>query len=153
MDSWYHPNLEGAELFLLSDTGYSNTQLALDWLQHFIEHTAPYKQEEPKVLLLDSHTSYLSSKFLTAAEASYIQPYTFPSHLIHILQPLDVGIFQPYKHYYREAVLTAIRDMDLEYNVASFIRDLPNIRKQTFEESTIISAVIELRLCRYGFLI
>ena len=32
MDSWYHSNLEGTELFLLSDTGYSNTQLALDWL-------------------------------------------------------------------------------------------------------------------------
>ena len=32
MDSWYHSNLGGIELFLLSDTGYSNSQLMLDWL-------------------------------------------------------------------------------------------------------------------------
>ncbi|KFY97969.1 hypothetical protein V498_01766 [Pseudogymnoascus sp. VKM F-4517 (FW-2822)] len=140
MDSWYHSNLEGTELLLLSDTGYSNTQLALDWLQHFIQHTAPHKQEEPKVLLLDSHTSHISCEFIIAAAGSYIQLYTFPSHLTHILQPLDVGIFQPYKHYHKEAVLKAIRDMDLEYNIASFIRDLPYIREQTFKESTIISA-------------
>ena len=140
MDSWYHSNLDSTELFLLSDTGYSNTQLALDWLQHFIEHTALYKQEEPKILLLDSHPSHLSYEFLKAAEASYIELYTFPSHLIYILQLLDVGIFQPYKHYHREAVLKAIRDMDLEYNVASFKRDLSNIRKQTFKKPTIISA-------------
>ncbi|KFY05182.1 hypothetical protein O988_00202 [Pseudogymnoascus sp. VKM F-3808] len=30
--------------------------------------------------------------------------------------------------------------MDLEYNMASFIRDLPNIRKQTFKKLTIILA-------------
>ncbi|KFZ23918.1 hypothetical protein V502_01603 [Pseudogymnoascus sp. VKM F-4520 (FW-2644)] len=29
MNSWYHPNLLGTELFLLSDTGFSNTHLAL----------------------------------------------------------------------------------------------------------------------------
>jgi hypothetical protein len=51
-----------------------------------------------------------------------------------------VGIFQPYKHYHKEAVHTAIRDMDLEYNLQSFMRDLPYIREQTFKESTIIHA-------------
>jgi hypothetical protein len=51
-----------------------------------------------------------------------------------------VGIFQPYKHYHKEAVLKAIRDMDLDYNISLFIRDLPNIRKQTFKILTIILA-------------
>ena len=74
------------------------------------------------------------------ATKSNILIWAFPPHLTHILQPLDVGIFQPYKYYHREAVHKAIRDMDLEYNLASFIRDLPYIREQTFKESTIIHA-------------
>ena len=138
MDSWYHPNLLGTELFLLSDTGFSNTYLALRWLEHFIEHTAPH--EELKLLILDSHISHTGHDFVIAAAESKIIIYTFPSHLTHILQPLDVGIFQPYKHWHREAVLTAIRDMDLEYTLRSFMRDLSHIREQTFKESTIIHA-------------
>jgi hypothetical protein len=45
-----------------------------------------------------------------------------------------------HKHWHREAVLTAIRDIDLTYDLRSFMRDLTWIRKQTFKESTIISA-------------
>jgi hypothetical protein len=138
MDSWYHSNLQGTELFLLSDSGFSNSQLALRWLQHFIEHTAPH--EDKKLLLLDSHKSHTSSDFIITAAKSNILIYTFPSHLTHILQPLDVGIFHPYKYHRREAVHKAIRDMDLDYKLASFIRDLPNIREQTFKESTITHA-------------
>ena len=138
MDSWYHSNLEGTELVLLSDSGFSNSQLALRWLEHFATHTAPHI--EPKVLLLDSHISHTSHDFIIAAAEYNIIIYTFPSHLTHILQPLDVGIFQPYKHWHREAVLRAIRDMDITYDLQSFMRDLTHIREQTFKESTIISA-------------
>ncbi|KFZ23545.1 hypothetical protein V502_01970 [Pseudogymnoascus sp. VKM F-4520 (FW-2644)] len=138
MDSWNHENLLGTELFLLSETGFSNTQLALQWLQHFIKHTAPH--EDLKLLILNSHISHTSYDFVIATAKSNILIYTFPSHLTHILQLLDIGIFQPYKHWHREAVLKAIRDMDLDYNLSSFIRDLLNIKEQTFKESTIISA-------------
>ncbi|OAF55722.1 hypothetical protein VC83_07737, partial [Pseudogymnoascus destructans] len=45
-------NLKGTELVLHSDSGFSNSQLALQWLEHFAKHTA---SEDTKVLLLDSH--------------------------------------------------------------------------------------------------
>jgi hypothetical protein len=93
-----------------------------------------------KALLLDSHISHTSDDFVITAAENNILIFTFPSHLTHILQPLDVGIFQPYKHWHREAVLTAIRDLDLEYSLRSFMRDLSQIREQTFKESTIIHA-------------
>ncbi|PQM43479.1 hypothetical protein VC83_09606 [Pseudogymnoascus destructans] len=137
MDSWYHANLQGTELIMLSDTGFSNSQLALRWLEHFSEHTP---SEETKVLLLDSHVSHTSDDFVIMAVNHNIIIYTFPSHLTHILQPLDVWIFQPYKHWHREAVLAAIRDMDVTYDLQSFMRDLTKMWLQTFKESTIISA-------------
>jgi hypothetical protein len=44
------------------------------------------------------------------------------------------------KHWHRVAVLAAIREMDITYDLQSFMRDLTHIREQTFKESTIISA-------------
>jgi hypothetical protein len=92
------------------------------------------------VLLVDSHVSHTNPDFIINAEKSNIHIYSFPSHLTHILQPLDVGIFQPYKHWHKEAVHTAVWNLDLEYTLQSFMRDLPKIREQTFKESTIIHA-------------
>ena len=98
IESWYPKNLDGNELILLSETGYSNRELALRWLQHFVEITAPHNPGNPKVLLLDSHVSHKSPEFIIKAAEHHIILWAFPSHLTHVLQPLDVGIFQPYKH-------------------------------------------------------
>ena len=32
IESWFHENLQGDELLMLSPTGYTNESLALDWL-------------------------------------------------------------------------------------------------------------------------
>ncbi|KFY68125.1 hypothetical protein V496_01285 [Pseudogymnoascus sp. VKM F-4515 (FW-2607)] len=140
MESWYPKNLRGNELILLSETGYSNSQLALRWLQHFIEHTAPHEMGNPKLLLLDSHVSHTSPEFIIMAAESHIIILPFPPHLTHVLQPLDVGLFQPYKHWHKQAVLRAIQEMDISYNLSIFMGDFPQIREQTFKESTILSA-------------
>ena len=98
MESWYHESLSGTERILLSESGYTNDQLAMEWLQHFIYHTGSSRDSDPKVLLLDSHTSHCTPEFTILASENNILIYAFPSHLTHILQPLNVGIFQPYKH-------------------------------------------------------
>lgn len=140
MESWYHESLTGAETILLSESGYTNDELAMEWLQHFIRHTGSSRDLDPKILLLDSHTSHTTSQFTILASENNILIYAFPSHLTHILQPLDVGIFQPYKHWHREAVHLAIRSLDLDYNIQSFIRDLLGIRSKTFKGQTITHA-------------
>jgi hypothetical protein len=40
----------------------------------------------------------MDPEFTLRATAHNIHPYPFLSHLIYVLQPLDVGVFQPYKH-------------------------------------------------------
>ncbi len=140
MENWYHKNLHGTELVLLSESGYINDKLAMDWLRHFIVHTQSTETSKPKALLLDSHTSHHHPPFAILAEKYNIYPFTFPSHLTHILQPLDVGIFQPYKHWHKVAVQTAIRSLDLQYDLSSFLRNLPTIRANTFKPQTIIHA-------------
>ena len=98
IESWYNEKLSGDELVLLSDLGYTNSELAMIFLEHFIKHTGAGPDKSKKVLLMDSHISHTTLEFVLRATEMNIHPYPFPSHLTHVMQPLDVGVFQPYKH-------------------------------------------------------
>lgn len=39
MKNWFHEGLKGAEVLILSDTGFTNEQISCWWLDHFIKHT------------------------------------------------------------------------------------------------------------------
>ena len=68
MESWYHENLAGKERILLSESGYSNDELAIIWLQHFIKQTKSTKESSWKVMILDSHTSHITLELRLMAE-------------------------------------------------------------------------------------
>jgi hypothetical protein len=140
MESWYNEKLTGDELVLLSDSGYTNSELSMIFLEHFIKHTDASPNKRMKVLLMDSHTSHTTPEFVLRATEINIHPYPFPSHLTHVMQLLDVGVFQPYKHWHKKAVQHAMRSLDIDYNIASFFRDLAMIRTDTFKKGTIIGA-------------
>jgi hypothetical protein len=53
------------------------------------------------------------------------------------MQPLDVGAFQPYKHWHSIAVQQAINKLEDGYTLDSFLRDLPSIRRKALTEKTI----------------
>ena len=143
MENWYHRNLKGEERITVSDSGYTNSELALEYLKHFIKHTHSNETTAPKLLLMDSHISHTTPEFVLLAHANHIHPYQFPSHLTHILQPLDVSVFAVYKHWHNRAVQKAMRDMDIDYTVSSFLRDLTEVREQTFKKGTVIKAFRE----------
>jgi len=142
MESWYSENLTGKERILLSNTGFTNIELAQIYLDHFIEHIKDKHGtgHPPIVLLMDQHGSHMHKDLIIKATTNNIHLYPFPGHLTHILQPLDVGVFQPYKHWHKKAVQNAMRNLDVDYNVASFFRDLKDIRENTFKKGTIIGA-------------
>jgi hypothetical protein len=56
------------------------------------------------------------------------------------MQPLDVVIFQPYKHYHCEALDRVIRIGFDEFTVQDFLQELDGIRRQTFKASTVMSS-------------
>ena len=76
------------------------------------------------MLLCDGHITHLYPDFVIKAVENHIVVHTFPSHLTHCLQPLDVVIFRAWKHYQNRAIQEAIRALDLEYSITSFFRDL-----------------------------
>ena len=56
------------------------------------------------------------------------------------MQPLDVGIFQPYKHWHKQVLFRLNRYLNYEYTFVDFLDDLPDIWEQALKPDTIKNA-------------
>jgi len=141
MNKWYNTTeLPPDTLIQLSNTGYTNEELAKEWLKHFIKMTGASKMNEKKLLIVDSHVSHCTYSLLKEAEDANIQIYALPSHLTHAIQPLDVGIFSIYKRLHSEAIIERCRAGNFVYNVTTFLQDLKKLHQETFKPQFIKSA-------------
>jgi hypothetical protein len=143
MEAWIAQELVGPEAIITTLTGYTNNVVALQYLEHLILHLQASLTRPWKILLLNSHESHKTPKFQLLAQNNHIHPFYYPSHLTHALQPLDVSIFRPWKHYHKKAITNALRSLDFEYSISSFFRDLISIRQDTFKHHTIINSFKE----------
>ena len=64
MENWFYEEKQsGHELFALSATGYTNNELGIKWLHHFIKFSGIGVRTRPgplSILLCDSYSSYNS---------------------------------------------------------------------------------------------
>ena len=49
---------------------------------------------------MDNHISHLSIEAIDMAKENGLCLLTFPRHCSHKLQPLDIGVYGPFKRYY-----------------------------------------------------
>ena len=80
--------------FSVSDNGWSDRDLFFEWIKFFISNIPPAR---PVLLLLDGHESHMSLEALRFALANDVHLLCLPSHTTHLLQPLDVAVFGPFK--------------------------------------------------------
>lgn len=59
------------------------------------------------------------------------------AHLTHLIQSLDVKIFKSYKHYYAEAIDSAVRIKNTKFEKLKFLTAFQTFRNQTFKLFTI----------------
>jgi len=85
----------------LSPKGWINAILFAEWFQHFIECISSHRLV---VLFMDSHVSDITPKILSKTSDNGIHLVTFPSHMTHLLQPLDIGVYRPLKEGWRKEV-------------------------------------------------
>jgi hypothetical protein len=77
-------------------SGWMQEDDFLVYIQHFAKHAKPSK-EQPVLLTLDNHGSHLSIEALDFCKTNNIVLLSFPPHTSHKLQPLDRGVFGPFK--------------------------------------------------------
>jgi hypothetical protein len=119
------------------------------------DHSIKYRNCGPDnpwhILLVDGATSHENPYFTIKAVAFNIEIVQFPSHLTHLLQPLDVGCFRTWKHWQQIALMNALRCFTPEYNIRASFRDLPFIRSQMFKSPTIKHAFRDAGMWPVGF--
>ena len=85
-------------IIVTSEKSFMNNAIEIEFLKHFIKHTDAGPHSEWKLLLMDNHESHETAEFLKLANDNHILSYSLISHLTHCMQPLNVDVFQPYKH-------------------------------------------------------
>jgi hypothetical protein len=108
--NWYREcNLPGDWVIALSENGWTNNQLGLDWLKHFDQSTKKESTGPYRLLILDGHESHHSAEFMRYCEEKKIITLCMPAHASHLLQPLDVGCFGPLKKAYGREIERLIK--------------------------------------------
>jgi hypothetical protein len=124
----YFINLPDRYGIATSDTGYTNDEICLNWVKHWEKESRVIQKGVWRLLLFDGFESHLSKEFLGVLEANKVIPYRLIPHSTHLLQPLDVGCFQPYKHWHAEAVDAATRTGCTSFNKVEFLAAINSIR-------------------------
>jgi hypothetical protein len=96
LEKYFDNSLDDDTLIAANATAYMNQGLGLKWITHF--HNMTFKKTKGKWRMLDGHGSHTSEELTLYYWEHKIIPFQLPSHSSHILQPLDVGIFQTLKH-------------------------------------------------------
>ncbi len=81
-------------LYGIQEKGYMDSELFLKWLRHFIRY-AP--EERPLILIMDQHETHVSKDVIMFCRGNKIELLCLPAHTTHILQPLDIAVFNPLK--------------------------------------------------------
>jgi hypothetical protein len=135
---WWFRLLEDDEQVAVTDTGYINGQIAYQWVQHFEKSTQPRMRGQYRILICDRYGSHMTYEFVKFCEDHNTLLAFLPPHSSHLLQPLDNGVFNVFKHWHSEAIeaATAIGIDKFQKDDFSGIHE---IRAKTFKSSTIKS--------------
>jgi hypothetical protein len=140
MESWFYGSegLPPNTIVGTSLTGWINDELALIWLDSFIEATTDRtKKGERRYLIFDGHGSHLTLEFLQKCEDNDIVPFGFLPHSTHLCQPLDGKPFLSYKQHFRSF------NNDLSFwagepvGKSEFLRIIGPIREKAFNQRII----------------
>lgn len=96
-------NTPPGTLGLVSPTGWMNSTIFPEVMKHVIKHTNASK-ENPCILIMDNHESHLCIEALDLAKNAGVHVLTLHPHTSGKLQPLDVGIYGPFKVFYNSAI-------------------------------------------------
>lgn len=105
----------------VSDNGWTNNGLGLEWLKHFNAFTKTRQVGRYRLLILDGHESHVSQDFKDYCLEQKILTLCMPAHSSHILQPLDVVCFSPLKLKYSQRVRALARQRVFYINKEGFL--------------------------------
>jgi hypothetical protein len=116
-DSWVQDfsGLIHNAFFTSSPTGWTNDNIALEWIQAIFDRYTKEKARNGRdwrLLFVDGHGSHVTIRFLDYCYNNRIIVAVFPPHSTHRLQPLDVSLFAPLALRYSQQLQQHIYDSE-----------------------------------------
>jgi len=125
-EQWFHElqdNMYSSWKIAVSETGWTNDEIGLWWLQEIFEPaTRRSRRGRYRLLILDGHHSHNTPEFDEYCTKYDIITLFMPPHASHLLQPLDVACFSPLKRAYGRRVEELIRLNQHYMDKSDFLR-------------------------------
>ena len=100
----YVIHYEDGAAMAMQTKAWMTATLFSHWISHFIrclESKGGISNERRHLLILDGHNSHVTLEVVQKCREVRLDLLTLPSHTSHRLQPLDVSVFAPFKHYFK----------------------------------------------------
>ena len=95
---WIPPHTLRNWRFSTSTCGWTSDSHAFEWLTTVFEPmTRPADPTLHGLLVVDGHGSHITANVIAHCMEHAIDLLILPPHTLHMLQPLDVGVFSPLK--------------------------------------------------------
>jgi len=126
-------------VFMREDIGGVDKRVFFEWAKHFVKDTADLRANARKILLIyDAYRSHMSLDVLLYFEKNGIIAFALPAHTSGITQPLDVGIFQPFKAALHNVIRSMCSpDMNNVFDVFDLCKCLSRAYVQVFTVNNI----------------
>ncbi|KAF4546842.1 Hypothetical protein D9617_195g075130 [Elsinoe fawcettii] len=137
LTTWYQTGIPLNWRLAISDKGWTNDELSLDWIKHFHQHTDLTRKSKWRLLIFDGHGSHMTAKFKEFCLQNNILTLCMPAHSSHILQPLDVSCFAPMKKAYGQQVEAKMRLGNNHIDKVEFLSAFAVVHRQVMTTSNI----------------
>jgi len=99
--------LPGSWMIAVTESAWIDGPTFNRWLRAFVRHLTP--ADKPTLVVMDNHSTHVDPVTLKWAAEQDVDLLFLPAHTSHVLQPLDVGVFGPFKRAYGEAICEITR--------------------------------------------
>lgn len=116
--------------------GYASDLTRSQWDQQ-VAYTASFMTRKTKpvfrMLLMDGFNAHEDPEFIWYCDKFDIIPFCLPSHTSHLLQPLDVGVYQHLKREQREALTDFMIAGGMQINRYNFLNQWDRLYRAAFK--------------------
>ena len=92
-----HNKFENDVKLEISFNDYNNDEFALNWMNHFIEHIEKKRKNKWIVFIINDFEFHIIHEFFALIDVHDIKFFKFFVHFTHLIQSLNVEVFQSYK--------------------------------------------------------
>ena len=96
--AWIFTDAPSDWRFSTNNSGWTSNSYGFEWLTTvFKPNTRPADFTERRLLIMDGYSSHITANFIAHCIKHLIDLLILPPHTFYLLQPLDVGVFAPFK--------------------------------------------------------